>query len=193
MTGGRRRSDHGQAAGQGRRSRRRRKLLAPPGPCDRLRGDLPRQPGLVQLVDSGGPNIASDFRGVSLEDLSSISTAMRSAYAAPLVFFGRLAERHRRGLVELPRKRGAVHGGLGPACAMANSVETLVAFRIAQAAGAALMTPTSLGLLLTYPSLPTSERAPVRAWTAIGGFAAALGPLTWRPAHRDRELAMDVG
>src|SRR5215468_9827644 len=34
------------------------------------------------------------------------------------------------------------------ACAAANNVEMLIAFRVLQAAGAALMTPTSLGLLL---------------------------------------------
>lgn len=59
---------------------------------------------------------------------------------------------------------------------MARNVETLVVFRVIQAAGAALMTPTSLGLLLA--SFPAEKRAgAVRAWTAIGGFAAALGPL----------------
>ena len=52
----------------------------------------------------------------------------------------------------------------------------LVAFRVAQAAGAALMTPTSLGLLLAaFP--PERRGGAVRTWTAIGGFAAALGPL----------------
>jgi MFS family permease len=59
---------------------------------------------------------------------------------------------------------------------MAHSVEALVAFRIIQAAGAALMAPTSLGLLLA--SFPADKRAgAVRTWTAIGGFAAALGPM----------------
>src|SRR6185437_4252859 len=62
------------------------------------------------------------------------------------------------------------------ACAAATNVETLVAFRIAQAAGAALMTPTSISLLLA--SFPPDRRAlAVRHWTAIGGFAAALGPV----------------
>ena len=47
---------------------------------------------------------------------------------------------------------------------------------VAQAAGAALMTPTSIGLLLA--SFPPDQRAgAVRTWTAIGGLAAALGPL----------------
>ena len=52
----------------------------------------------------------------------------------------------------------------------------LVVFRVVQAAGAALMTPTSIGLLLaTFP--PEQRGTAVRTWTAIGGFAAAFGPL----------------
>jgi EmrB/QacA subfamily drug resistance transporter len=51
----------------------------------------------------------------------------------------------------------------------------LVTFRVLQAAGAALLTPTSLGLILA--SFPPERRSgAVRAWTAVGGFAAALGP-----------------
>jgi MFS family permease len=45
-----------------------------------------------------------------------------------------------------------------------------------QAAGAALLTPTSLGLVLA--TTPAEQRAgAVRAWTAIGGLAAAAGPV----------------
>ena len=126
------------------------------------------------VVNVGLPNIASDFRGASLEDLSWILNGYAIAYAALLVFFGRLAERHRRDLSFLASV--LLFTAASAACAMARSVEALVAFRVAQAAGAALMTPTSLGLLLA--SFPAERRADaVRAWTAIGGFAAALGPL----------------
>src|SRR6201988_767855 len=48
------------------------------------------------IVNVGLPNIAQDFRGASLEDLSWILNAYAIAYAALLVFFGRLAERQRR-------------------------------------------------------------------------------------------------
>jgi MFS family permease len=42
--------------------------------------------------------------------------------------------------------------------------------------GAALLTPTSLGLILaTFP--PERRAGAVRTWAAVGGFAAALGPL----------------
>src|SRR5258705_11329211 len=51
----------------------------------------------------------------------------------------------------------------------------LVVFRVVQAAAAALMTPTSLGLLLSaFP--PEGRSGAVRTWTAAGGVAAALGP-----------------
>jgi EmrB/QacA subfamily drug resistance transporter len=126
------------------------------------------------IVNVALPNIARDFREASLEDLSWILNGYAIAYAALLVFFGRLAERYRR-------DRSFLLGiGLftaaSAACAFAPNVEALVAFRVMQAAGAALMTPTSLGLLLaTFP--PERRGSAVRTWTAIGGLAAALGPV----------------
>ncbi len=98
------------------------------------------------IVNVGLPNIAQDFRGASLEDLSWVLNGYAIAYAALLVFFGRLAERPSRNLSFL---LGDGHSTVASAaCALAGSVTTLVAFRVAQAAGAAQMTPTSLGLML---------------------------------------------
>src|SRR3984957_3926865 len=126
------------------------------------------------IVNVGLPNIARDFEGAILENMSWILNGYAIAYAALLVFFGRLAERHRRNSSFLLGV--GLFTAASAACAAANSMETLVAFRIAQAAGAALMTPTSLGLLLaSYP--PEQRGGAVRTWTAIGGLAAALGPL----------------
>src|SRR5262249_28745240 len=61
-------------------------------------------------------------------------------------------------------------------CAAANSTLSLVAFRIVQAAGAALMTPTSLSMVLATSSGKERDTN-VRAWTAISGLMAALGPV----------------
>jgi EmrB/QacA subfamily drug resistance transporter len=126
------------------------------------------------IVNVALPNIARDFRGAPLEDMSWVLNGYAIAYAALLVFFGRLAERYRRNMSFLL--------GVGlftlasAACAAADSVVTLTAFRLVQAAGAALMTPTSLGLLLAaFP--PERRGEAVRTWTAIGGLAAALGPV----------------
>jgi EmrB/QacA subfamily drug resistance transporter len=126
------------------------------------------------IVNVGLPSIAKDFKDSSLEDLSWILNGYAIAYAALLVFFGRLAERYRRNTSFLLGV--ALFTVASAACALATSVEGLTAFRVAQAAGAALMTPTSLGLLLA--SFPPDRRGgAVRTWTAIGGLASALGPL----------------
>jgi EmrB/QacA subfamily drug resistance transporter len=126
------------------------------------------------IVNVGLPSIARDFTQASLEDLSWILNGYAIAYAALLVFFGRLAERYRRDRSFLLGV--GLFTAASAACAAANGVGMLVACRVVQAAGAALMTPTSLGLLLA--SFPPEQRGgAVRAWTAIGGLAAALGPV----------------
>src|SRR5229473_5542312 len=126
------------------------------------------------VVNVALPNIALDFANPSLERLSWILNGYTIAYAALLVFFGRLSERYPRNVSFLV--------GIGAftaasaACAAATDTEMLVVFRVVQAAAAALMTPTSLGLLLSaFP--PEGRSGAVRTWTAVGGVAAALGPL----------------
>src|ERR671926_835333 len=128
------------------------------------------------IVNVALPQIARDFhlRGGSLADLSWVLNAYAIVYAALLVLFGRAAERY-------PRERGfllgvAVFVAASAACGAATSLAMLVAFRIVQAAGAALLTPTSLGLILATTS-PERRHGAVRAWTAVGGIAAALGPV----------------
>src|SRR5271170_865864 len=126
------------------------------------------------IVNVALPNIAQDFPGSDLANLSWILNGYAIVYAALLVFFGRLAERYRRNMSFLLGV--ALFTAASAACAAATGVALLVAFRVIQAAGAALMTPTSLGLLLaTFP--PERRGHAVRTWTAVGGFAAALGPL----------------
>ena len=126
------------------------------------------------IVNVGLPNIAREFKDAALDDMSWILNGYAIAYASLLVFFGRLAERYRRNASFLLGV--GLFTAASAACAAANGVHALVAFRVVQAAGAAIMTPTSLGLLLA--SFPPDRRGgAVRTWTAIGGLAAALGPL----------------
>jgi len=126
------------------------------------------------IVNVALPQMARDFGAHGLGDLSWVLNAYAIVYASLLVLFGRLSERY-------PREYGfllgvAIFVAASGACAAADSVGLLVAFRVVQAAGAALMTPTSLGLILA--TAPAERRAgSVRAWTAVGGMAAALGPV----------------
>jgi EmrB/QacA subfamily drug resistance transporter len=126
------------------------------------------------IVNVALPDIARDFGDANLGDLSWILNGYAIVYAALLVLCGRLAERYPRNLSFLAGI--ALFTIASAACALASSVESLVAFRLLQAAGAALLTPTSLGLILA--TFPAERRGgAVRTWAAIGGFAAALGPL----------------
>jgi EmrB/QacA subfamily drug resistance transporter len=126
------------------------------------------------IVNVALPDIARDFNDTNLGSLSWILNGYAIVYASLLVFCGRLAERFPRNASFLLGV--ALFTAASAACALASSVEMLVAFRLAQAAGAALLTPTSLGLILA--TFPAERRAgAVRIWAAVGGFAAALGPL----------------
>lgn len=66
--------------------------------------------------------------------------------------------------------------GTGSAlCALSPSLGFLIAARVLQGAGAAAVTPTSLGLLL--PSIPPRRRAAaIGSWAALGAVGAASGP-----------------
>ncbi len=129
------------------------------------------------IVNLALPRIAADLRASSLGDLSWVLNGYAIVYASLLVFFGRLADR-------LPRDRAFLVGvavftaasAASAACAAASSVGMLVGFRLVQAAGAALLTPTSLGLVLASYE-PERRHGAVRAWTAVGGMAAAIGPV----------------
>ena len=125
------------------------------------------------IVNVALPQMARDFGSRGLGELSWVLNAYAIVYASLLVLFGRLADRYRRDLGFLVGVGAFV--AASAACAAATSLPMLIVFRIFQAAGAALLTPTSLGLILA--SFPAERRhSAVRTWTAVGGFAAALGP-----------------
>jgi EmrB/QacA subfamily drug resistance transporter len=125
------------------------------------------------IVNIAFPEIAADFGDASVADLSWVLNAYAIVFAALLVASGRLADR-------IGRKRGFLAGLVlflvGSALSgLAPSLETLVAARVLQATGAAVLVPTSLALLL--PEFEGAERAKaIGVWAAVGGIAAAAGP-----------------
>ncbi|MFY9892203.1 MAG: MFS transporter, partial [Streptosporangiaceae bacterium] len=103
------------------------------------------------IVNVALPQIAVDLHEPSLGTLSWVLNGYAIIYAALLVLAGRLADQHNR-------KTGfllgvAIFTAGSAACGAAASVPMLIAFRLVQAAGAALLTPTSLGLVMaSYPA-----------------------------------------
>src|SRR6476469_4333601 len=125
------------------------------------------------IVNVALPDLGQDLGAPALSDLSWVLNGYAIVYAALLVPFGRLADRY-------GRKGGfllgvAVFTLASAGCAASGSLELLVFFRVLQAAVAALLTPTSLALLLTATP-PAGRARAVRIWAASGAFAAAAGP-----------------
>lgn len=125
------------------------------------------------IVNTSFPDIAASFDGASRSELSWILDAYFIVIAALLVPAGLLADR-------IGRKRAFLGGvalfaltsGL---CAIAPTWETLVAARVLQGVGAAVIAPVSLALVL--PEYPREERATaVGIWGAAAALAAACGP-----------------
>jgi EmrB/QacA subfamily drug resistance transporter len=127
----------------------------------------------VTIVNVAFPDLERDFSEASRADLSWVLNAYNIVFAALLVPAGRMADligRRRMFFIGI-----SVFLAASALCAVAGSPEVLVAARVLQAAGGAILVPTSLGLLL--PEFPPETRATaVAIWGATGAVAAALGP-----------------
>ncbi len=125
------------------------------------------------IVNIAFPAIEADFTGVDRPTLSWVLNGYNVVFAALLLPAGRLGDLvgHRRlfcaGLL--------LFTAASALCAAAPGPEVLIATRIVQAAGAAILMPTGLALLLAaYP--PRRRAGAVAAAGAAAGVAAALGP-----------------
>ncbi|TMK38803.1 MAG: MFS transporter [Actinobacteria bacterium] len=125
------------------------------------------------IVNIAFPAIRRSFPDTSLAGLSWVLNAYNIAFAALLVPAGRVADR-------VGRKRSFLAGLLtftaaSALCATAPSAATLVALRVLQALGAAVIIPTCIALLL--PEFPRERRATAVALLgAVAAVAAAGGP-----------------
>jgi EmrB/QacA subfamily drug resistance transporter len=133
--------------------------------------------GIAQL-DATVVNVALPTIGRDLNTQAGGLQLVVSAYsvtlAALILLSGSLGDRvgHRRVFVI-----GVVWFSVASAmCAAAPSVEMLVAARALQGIGGALLTPGSLAIIqATF--MPTDRGKAIGAWSALGGVAAAIGPL----------------
>lgn len=125
------------------------------------------------IVNIAFPELERSFASSSLRDLSWVLSAYAITFAALLMPAGRWADRSGRKRLFLSGL--ALFTVASALCAAAPSLGMLVAARVLQAIGAALMLPSSLGLLL--PLFPPERRgSAIGLWSAIAGAAGAAGP-----------------
>ena len=126
------------------------------------------------IVNLAFPYIGREYAGTSLSSLSWVLNGYTIVFAAVLVPAGRWADRVGRRRVFVAGLAAFVVGSLF--CGLAPGVATLIAARVVQAAGAGLMVPASLSLLLATVPAQARSRA-IGTWSAIGALGAALGPV----------------
>jgi EmrB/QacA subfamily drug resistance transporter len=133
---------------------------------------------VMVFVDTSILNVAfrsmvEDFGQENAASMTWVLSGYSIAFAAALLTAGRFGDR-------FGRKRTFQLGVLifalaSLGCALAPTVEVLIAFRIVQAIGGALVVPAALALVL--PEFPPEKRAVAIGLSgAVGGLSAAFGP-----------------
>ncbi|MFJ8613695.1 MFS transporter [Streptomyces sp. NPDC093675] len=125
------------------------------------------------IVNVALDGIGKSFPGSSVAGMSWVLDAYAIVFAAVLVPAGRIADQWGRKKVLL---LGAALFTLASAmAAAAPSLGVLVGARALQAVGAAMIVPTSLGLL--YPNFPSRQHTlVVGLWAGVAAVAASAGP-----------------
>jgi EmrB/QacA subfamily drug resistance transporter len=124
------------------------------------------------VVNVALPHIGSDF-DASVSQLQWVLTGYLLALASLILLGGALGDRYGRRKVFVVGTVWFAAASL--LCGAAPNIEVLVAARILQGVGAALLTPGSLAIL--QASFRENDRAAaVGAWSGLGGVAGAIGP-----------------
>ncbi|WP_236809275.1 MFS transporter [Amycolatopsis albispora] len=125
------------------------------------------------IVNVALPRIGGELEA-SVSGLQWILDGYLLALASLILIAGSLGDRYGRRRVFVI---GVVWFGVASVlCGLAVTTEMLVATRVLQGIGGALLTPGSLAILQS--AFPRAERArAIGAWSGLGGIAAAIGPL----------------
>jgi EmrB/QacA subfamily drug resistance transporter len=125
------------------------------------------------VVNVALPSIQEDL-GADLSQLQWIVTGYALSFAALMLIGGKLADAYgRRRLFVLGI---VVFTGASLWCGLADSGEMLIAARVLQGVGAALMNPATLSIIAaTFP--PKERGMAIGIWAGVSALALAIGPL----------------
>ncbi len=132
----------------------------------------------MAMLDSTVVNVAlptiGKHLGASLAGLQWTVTAYTLTLAGLILLGGSLGDRYGRRRVFLI---GVVWFALASAlCGLSPSIGVLIAARVLQGIGGALLTPGSLAIIQASFAADERPRA-VGAWSGLGGVASAIGPV----------------
>src|ERR671918_1146603 len=125
------------------------------------------------VVNVALPSIQRDL-GVGLSELQWIVTGYALTFAALMLTGGKLADMFGRRLIFVAGL--AIFTLASLFCGLADSGEMLIAWRVVQGAGAALMNPATLSIIAaTFP--PHQRGMAIGIWAGVSALALAIGPL----------------
>jgi EmrB/QacA subfamily drug resistance transporter len=125
------------------------------------------------VVNVALPSIQRDL-GADLSSLEWIVTGYALTFAALMLIGGKLADAYGRRLIFVAGI--VIFTASSLACGLAGSEEVLIAARIVQGAGAALMNPATLSIIAaTFP--PRERGTAIGIWAGTSALALAIGPL----------------
>lgn len=127
----------------------------------------------MTIVSVATPAIMADLQA-DVDGVVWVTSAYLLAYATPLLVTGRLGDRFGPGRVY---QAGLVLFTLASLwCGLAGSLGMLIAARVAQGLGAALMTPQTMAVITrTFPAAKRGQA--MSLWGSVAGVATLVGPL----------------
>ncbi|MFN8112785.1 MAG: MFS transporter [Solirubrobacterales bacterium] len=126
------------------------------------------------IVNVALPTLARDL-DADLSELQWVVDAYTLVFAGLLLLAGALGDRYGRRRMLLTGL--AVFGAASAFAAYAGSADALIAGRAVMGAGAALIMPATLSLLVNVFADPRERAMAIGVWAATAGLGVALGPV----------------